>query len=45
MTTMKFFTLLRPRPVDRPPAYVPDVDRRLADARRVDPRPAHLSFR
>ncbi|WP_156466297.1 hypothetical protein [Janibacter sp. Soil728] len=45
MTAMKFFKLPRLRPVDRPLAYVPDVERRLADARRADPRPAHLSFR
>ncbi|MDN5717553.1 MAG: hypothetical protein L0G89_10000 [Janibacter sp.] len=45
MTAMKYLKLPRLRPADRPLAYVPDVDRRLAQAQRHDPRPAHLSFR
>lgn len=45
VTAMKFLKLPRLRPADRPLAYVPDVDARLAEARRNDPRPAHLSFR
>lgn len=41
---MKFLKLPRLRPVDQPLSYVPDVERRLAEAHRHD-RPVHLSFR
>lgn len=43
---MKFPKLPRLRhTVDRPLAYVPDVERRELLARRQNPLPAHLSVR